>query len=311
MLTVSLAVHVSLVGGLALSTLHGTAISAVASSRTTMPPVMLLHSEKPPASQPSQPAPVVLTAARSVATSQPASLPTPAPSLIEKNRLALTQPPTQVLEANPNAHIQALPPEAVLSPSPAPRLDSANGVVFLLDISGSMYEPCAGSTRLACARQILAGRIRALKDGTPFAITLYALRACASGPLVAANDTTREAAVRYIMRDVDCGGGTNLPAGLAAAEELHPGAMVLVTDGDLNISAFNLATMARAILGPEDHCPGLTILGIAPRLDTGADQLLQSLADEQGGIYHVEQSEVEPPLLTSASSVTKPASATP
>ena len=47
-------------------------------------------------------------------------------------------------------------------------------MVFILDISGSMYEPYAGSTRLAYARQTLSRRIRALKDGTPFAITLYA-----------------------------------------------------------------------------------------------------------------------------------------
>ena len=137
------------------------------------------------------------------------------------------------------------------------------------------------------------------------------MHACASGPLVVANDATREAAVRFIQRDVDCGGGTSLPAGLASAEELHPGAIVLVTDGDLNISAFSLATRARAILGPEEHCPGLTIVGIAPRPNTGADQLLQGLADEQSGTYQTEQPESESPLLTSAASVSKAASATP
>jgi hypothetical protein len=215
--------------------------------------------------------------------------------------------PALALETNPNAHIEALPPEAVLSPTPTPRLDSANGVVFILDISGSMYEPYAGSTRLAYARQALSTRIRSLKDGTPFAIVLYALRACSSGPLVAANDATRDAAVRFIQRDVDCGGGTNLPAGLVSAEQLHPGSLVLVSDGDLNISAFNLMARASGILGPEGHGPDLTIVGIAPRPNAGAEQLLQGLADRQGGTFQVEEFESETPLLTSTSSAIKPA----
>ena len=218
----------------------------------------------------------------------------------------VTPPPALALETNPNAHLRALPPEAVLSPSPAPQLNSANGVVFILDISGSMYEPYAGSTRLALARQTMGRRIRALKDGTPFAITLYAAHARNSGPLVAANDATREAAVRFIMRDVDCGGGTNLPVGFASAQQLHPGALVLVSDGDLNISAYNLATQAGGILGPEGHCPGLTIVGIAPRVNAGADRLLQNLADTQGGSYCAQQLEGATELVTSAASVTKP-----
>ena len=102
-----------------------------------------------------QPAPAIRP--RLPAPLRPANtprFPLPFHPSIEKAPLAATPVP----EANPNAHVAALPPEAVLSPCPAPRLDGANGVVFILDISGSMYEPYAGSTRLACARQILAGR---------------------------------------------------------------------------------------------------------------------------------------------------------
>ena len=42
------------------------------------------------------------------------------------------------------------------------------------------YEPYAGTTRLAVARQALDRQILALKDGTPFALVLYAQRAIAS-----------------------------------------------------------------------------------------------------------------------------------
>jgi hypothetical protein len=310
MLTVSLAFHVSVAAGITLSYFHGSVIPVAASPEAAPPIVMVLHSEETPALPFRQPA-LAKPAIRIIALTSPAALPSPAQPLVGKARPAVTPPPALALEANPNAHIQALPPEAVLSPSPAPHLNGAGGVVFLLDISGSMYEPFAGSTRLAFARETMSRQIRALKNGTPFAITLYALSARASGPLVAANDATREAAVRFIMRDADCGGGTNLPAGLASAEQLHPGALVLVSDGDLNTTAFNLAAKARDILGPEGHCPNLTIVGIAPRANTGDERLLQGLADQQGGTYYVEQFESDPSLLTSASSVAKPASATP
>jgi hypothetical protein len=315
MLMVSLALHASLAAGIALSYFHWAATPVAASPKVTTPTetVILLRSRETPALQFREPVPAKAAAARSVVTSRPAALPSPAQPLVEKALSASTvvPPPALALEANPNAHMEALPPEAVLSPSPAPHLNGADGVVFILDISGSMYEPCAGSTRLAFARETLGRQIRALKDGTPFAITLYSQCARTSGPLVAANDATREAAVRFIMRDVDCGGGTNLPAGLASAEQLHPGAIVLVSDGDLNISAVNLTTRALGILGPKGHCPGLTIVGITPRSNTGDERLLQGLADQQGGTYRAEQFENKTSLLTSASSVTKPASATP
>lgn len=310
MLLVSLALHVSVAVGIVLIFFHGTTPSETASSKETTPTVMLLGSEETPA-VPFHKLSSTRPAARAIAASSPAALPLLAKPLIEKTPPAVQPGQTLAQEANPNAHVKALPPEAVLSPNPAPHLNSTGGVVFILDISGSMYEPYAGSTRLAFARQALSRQIRALKDGTPFAITFYALSACNSGPLVAANDATREAAVRFIMRDVDCGGGTNLPAGLASAEQLHPGSLVLVSDGDLNISEMNLASKALGILGPKGDCPNLTIVGIAPRPNEDADRLLQELADQQGGTYRAEQFEGGPPLLTSAAGVIKPASAAP
>jgi hypothetical protein len=310
MLIVSLALHVSLAAGIAFSYFHGAASHTAPSSEATTPTatVMLLRSQETPAFPFRQPA-LAGAAVRTIAATLSPALPPSAQSTVEKGLSAVTTAPA--LEANPNAHIAALPPEAVLSPSPAPHLNGADGVVFILDISGSMYEPYAGSTRLAYARQTLSRRIRALKDGTPFAITLYAMRACNSGPLVAANDATREAAVRFIMRDVDCEGGTNLPAGLASAQQLHPGALVLVSDGDLNTSEVNLMTKALGILGAKGRCPGLSIVGIAPRLNTEAEQLLEGLADQQGGTYDAEDFDGNSELVTSASSVIKPASATP
>jgi hypothetical protein len=305
MLLASLAFHVGLAVTVAFSILPGASNSPAApiTPVADAPSILLLRSRATPTfvstqSVTANPPPVVAIA------KLPAVFPSPASVPIEKVAPVI-ESPALALEANPNAHVRAIAPDSVLSPNPAPPLNSAEGIVFILDISGSMYEPYAGSTRIALARQCLARQIAALKNGTPFAITLYALRACNSGPLVAANDATRGAAVRFVMREVDCGGGTNLPAGFASAQQLHPGALVLVTDGDLNSTAFSLAAKTRDLLGPYGQCPNLTIIGIAPRTSEQAEPLLQSLADQEGGTYRA-QPEASAEFITSASSALKP-----
>jgi hypothetical protein len=300
MVILSLALHGVLAGSIALLHWRGPATLASTNSSPVPSEVILLRSQQiagVPLAAPAPPRPI---AAIPLAAPLPPA-PTPAPTIS-------ATPAALALEANPNAHVRALPPEAVLSPTPPPRLNGRDGVVFILDVSGSMYEPYAGSTRLALARQELARRIEALKDGTPFAITLYAQNARNSGPLVAAGNATRDAAVRFIMRDVDCGGGTNLPAALASAAGLHTGSLVLASDGDLNIAAYKLQTAVQAILGT-GH--GLTVIGIGPRPNTTAEPLLQGLADQQGGVYIAQQFERNSRLLTSATDSTAAASATP
>jgi hypothetical protein len=291
MLVLSLALHLGLGAGIAVSYFYGVAKPGGATLETSSKTeaMMLVTAQEKKTSLPAREPP---PSTRTVASTSPAALPVLPQVVIPKSA---TSAPV-AMEINPNAHVRALPVESVLSPTPAPRLNSADGIVFILDISGSMYEPYNGTTRLALARQSLSRRILALKDGTPFAIALYALRATTSGPLVLASNATREAAVRFIMRDVDYGGGTNLPAGLAAAQELHPGALVIVSDGDL---------------GSRERCPSLTVLGIAPRIEAGGERILQKLADYEGGTYRAEQFTNEPELVTSAASLFKPASTTP
>jgi len=304
MVTVSLVLHGGVAAGIGFAHFHGTAASVVASSEVQPLTLTLLRSVETPDYRPAALAKSAAT--NPAAVRAPAVLPAPSQPVVEKEIPAAAPPPALALEADPNAHVRALPPEEVLSPHPAPHLNGKNGVVFVLDVSGSMYEPYAGSTRLAFARQTLSRSIRALKDGTPFAVTVYGETARNSGPLVSANDATREAAVRFIMQEIDCGGGTNLPAGLASAGELETGRMVLVSDGDLNISGIDLMTQARDILGPVGECPGLTVIGIGPRPNSEARQLLKGLADQQGGTYCSEQFD-DPELLTA----NRPASATP
>jgi hypothetical protein len=214
-------------------------------------------------------------------------------------------PPSLALKDSSNARVR-LAADSTPSTSSRPHLDPREGIVFLLDISGSMYEPYAGATRLALARQLLVERIRALKEGTPFAVTVYGETALRSGPLVPANNATREAAIQYLSHDYPCGGGTNLPVGLALASELQMGRILLITDGDLNTTESSLLHQADRILGSPEESPGLAIIGIAPRVHTKDAMLLQSLADQQNGSYQVVQAAADP-LLTS----NKPDVATP
>jgi hypothetical protein len=313
MLAVSLALHVGVATGLALSFFYSSGARATASNDVTPPSVLLLRAQRTPGLpvQPAAPAQAIIhPAALASLPTIPAPVPMTPPHPVPEKTAPVALPTAALApEANPNANVRALPSESVLSPSPAPNLNGADGVVFILDISGSMYEPYAGSTRLAFARQALSQRIRALKDGTPFAITLYAKTACNSGPLVAAANDTREAAVRYLMREVDCGGGTNLPAGFASAMQLHAGSFVLASDGDWNMSAAEILAQSGTILGPRGHCPSLVIIGIAPRSNPDAEPLMESLADQQGGSYASEQLENSPALVSSATGPAKPPTA--
>jgi Mg-chelatase subunit ChlD len=186
----------------------------------------------------------------------------------------------------------------LLNPGSPPKVNSGEGIVFILDVSGSMYEPFSGATRLAFARQVLAQRIHALREGVPFALVVYGERAQRSGPLVSASDATREAAIRFFTKEYDLGGGTNLPSGLSLAADLDMGSIVLVTDGDLNEKEEELLPEARRILGPAGESPALTIIGIAPRAGTDDDAILQELAAQQGGSYTIAKLPGAPDLLT-------------
>jgi len=298
MLLVSITLHVGLVIGVVLAHFHWLQAPTSLPSNAKQPALVLVPSQTIPEPQTLAPSKPV---ASSITTSRPA-LVSPEPAIVSKTEnLIATVPskPTSVLEPNPNANVPLPKPEAVLSPDPAPPLNSHEGVVFLLDVSGSMYEPFAGSNRLTFARQELAQRVRSLKDGTPFAITVYAQMAHNSGPLVAASEATREAAVRFLMEDFDCGGGTNLPAGLVAAQQLHAGQIVLVSDGDLNINQIDLSKRSRDLLGAPGHCPALNVVAICPRSATDAERLLQGLADQQNGNYSVEQADGTSALYSS------------
>lgn len=299
MLFLSITLHVVLAVGFALAYFH----------RPETPAALPLDSKQPALVLVSSgiviPEPQSLAPAKSVTSSVTTSVPiskieASVPSIVPHENLVAETKPASVptAETNPNANLPLPKPEAVLSPNPPPPLNSREGIVFVLDVSGSMYEPYANSTRLMVARQELARQIRSLKNGAPFAIAVYAQTARRSGPLIAANDATREAAVRFVMEDYDCGGGTNVAAGLASAQELHPGHIVLVSDGDLNVSQTNLSADAHRFLGEPGHGPALNVIAICPRPATDAEQLLQGLADQQNGSYSAEQADTATALLT-------------
>ena len=182
-------------------------------------------------------------------------------------------------------------PEAPAPAESTIRSNDHDSIVFLVDISGSMYEPYGASTRVALARELVASHIRGLKDGTPFAVVVYGETALESGPLRVATTATRQAALQFLAAADDCGGGTNLPVALLSARELHPAAIFLATDGDLNMEGRELLPRALQILGPSGAAPRFDIVGIGPRPHTDAQRLLQSLADQEGGTYQTQENE--------------------
>ncbi len=169
MLAASLIVHLLVLGGAALATSFGSPAKKLLSPvekaptltflrplpvRPTSAPARMAHIE-------SQPAPLTRPAAASSAAAPPV------PAVLPVKNVAPPAVAKTAPEANPNANLPSAAPEAVLAPVPAPKLDGTKGVVFILDISGSMYEPYAGATRLTFARQALSERVLALPDGTP------------------------------------------------------------------------------------------------------------------------------------------------
>ncbi len=288
MMVASLALHLGLGAGFALSYYHAHPFSAGDSAPDTTTSMIMLGSVQTPNLSPMHPFAPLASSALTNKPSSPVAPPTPPPAPIAKVSPPAAPTAYLALRANPNAHLSDIPPEEILSPHPVPLLDSEKGVVFVLDVSGSMYEPYAGATRLAFAREALARRILALPDGAPFAVILYAERSSRSGPLVAASALTRDAAVRFIMQDADCGGGTNLPDGLAWAAQLHAGSIIVISDGDLNTSLDNLLTQTDPLLGPKSTGPALTVVGIAPRVETKDEMILQALASHRGGVYRAE-----------------------
>lgn len=220
---------------------------------------------------------------------------TSAPPIQPSHADQASPPAALALKDQSLAHLRSAD---LLNPGSPPKVNSGDGIVFILDVSGSMYEPFSGATRLAFSRQVLAQRIHALRDGVPFALVVYGESAQRSGPLVPANDGTREAAVRFLGREYDLGGGTNLPSGLSLAAELNMGFIVLVTDGDLNEKDDELLPQVRRILGPAGESPALTIIGIAPRSGTDDNYILREIADQQGGTYTIAKLPGAPDLLT-------------
>jgi len=290
MILASAGLHLAVVGALGISWSVERAAHSVATETPDTTPVLVWTQSQE-----------VRTPTRLARASAP-PLPIQAAPLIAST-LPVARPETDVPantiapHAAASPHVRPMSFDTDLAPSPAPHVDSRQGVVFILDVSGSMFESYAGTNRLAVAQQVLARSIEALPDGTPFAIVCYGERAQVSGPLVAASRRTRAAALNYLAQEFDLGGGTNLPSGLDAAETLHPGRLVIATDGDLNAAPWRILAAGRQLLEQEPR-PAVTIWAISPRPKTGDGAILRSLASQQLGHYFSATLDSSTGLLT-------------
>lgn len=231
----------------------------------------------------------------SVATTEP--ILTPKPSLAVASKplpftpaatAMLAQPPLPAAVLQPR-DFTPHPPVVIANTKPtAPAISipkpSGHSIVFLLDVSGSMYEETEeGMTRNTAARRILNDLVNALPDREKFTIVYYAESAVVASPLLQATCSGKEEAGRYVAQEVSCGGATNFPAGLLAACELHPSRIVVLTDGDLNMGYSDIVQNCESAV--THGLPAITFLGIHPRIAHSDQELLEQLADRLDGSY--------------------------
>ncbi|MDR1304131.1 MAG: VWA domain-containing protein [Verrucomicrobiales bacterium] len=159
-------------------------------------------------------------------------------------------------------------------------------VVFVVDVSGSMYEKTGTATRMARVFHELEQTVWSLGAEQQFNIVLFATRAVplAPAPLPATAEHQRRAA-EFLAGEVDCGGTTNLGAGLALALTMRPDLLILLTDGEADSSPASIESQVELLR--KRFCPAVRICAVGFYLapDSAPERLLRSLSGSTHGEY--------------------------
>ena len=170
----------------------------------------------------------------------------------------------------------------------ARRLDSestpSRNLVFLIDTSGSMFEP----TKLPLVKASLAMLVRNLTAKDRVAIVAYAGQAGLVLPATSGADT--EAILEAIAR-LEAGGSTNGAGGIVLAyqiaqEQFITGGVnrvVLSTDGDFNVGVTDQGDLIRLIEEKRESGVALSVLGFG--MGNLKDSTMEKLADKGNGNY--------------------------
>ncbi|MDR0534577.1 MAG: VWA domain-containing protein [Verrucomicrobiales bacterium] len=159
-------------------------------------------------------------------------------------------------------------------------------IVFIIDVSGSMYEKTGTATRMARVFHELEQTVWSLAPDQKFNIVLFATRAVplASTPINATEDNKQRAS-DWLNSDVDCGGTTNMGEGLALALAMKPEMILLLTDGEADSGPESIKSQADLLR--KKFCPAVRICSVGFYLEANSvpEQLLRDLSGGTNGEY--------------------------
>jgi Ca-activated chloride channel family protein len=160
----------------------------------------------------------------------------------------------------------------------------ASNLVFLVDVSGSMYGP----VRLPLVKQSLALLVNELREDDHVAIVVYAGRAGLVLPSTPGSDKQR---ILQALDGLEAGGSTAGGAGIRLAYDVARqnfirggnNRVILCTDGDFNVGQSSDGELVRLIEDRRKEGSFLTILGFG--MGNYKDAKMEKLAGAGNGNY--------------------------
>jgi Ca-activated chloride channel family protein len=166
----------------------------------------------------------------------------------------------------------------------APDQLPARNLVFLVDVSGSMYDPA----KLPLVKAALNLLVDQLTERDRVSIVVYA---GASGLVLPPTSGDRKGEIRSVLGQLEAGGSTAGGAGIQLAYEVAsrsfiPGGMnrvILATDGDFNVGITSQGDLSRLIEEKRRGGVFLSVLGFG--MGNLKDSTMEMLADKGNGNY--------------------------
>jgi Ca-activated chloride channel family protein len=157
-------------------------------------------------------------------------------------------------------------------------------LVFLLDVSGSMYSP----DKLPLVKTAMRMLTATLSPADRVAIVTYAGSSGVALPSTSGANKTR---IEQAIADLEAGGGTNGAAGIRLAYDIAAKSfirgginrVILATDGDFNVGTTSQGELVRLIEQERERGIFLSVLGVG----TGnlKDSTMEQLANRGNGNY--------------------------
>jgi Ca-activated chloride channel family protein len=160
----------------------------------------------------------------------------------------------------------------------------ASNLVFLIDVSGSMYEP----NKLPLVQSSLKMLVNQLRPQDRVAIVVYA---GAAGVVLPATPGDKKTTINNAIDNLQAGGSTAGGAGIKLAykiamENFMKGGnnrVMLATDGDFNVGASSDDDMEKLIEKERESGISLSVLGFG--MGNYKDSKMETLADKGNGNY--------------------------